>query len=87
MNMVEKSMDMRAVKRTELIEYFIKIGGKEMKNGKIAGNVWEAEIGQDCFVPLGSFLIPQVRVVFRCREDLFDRMYSKFCMQFFRAGG
>lgn len=87
MNMVEKAMDMRAVKRAELIEYFIKIGGEKTKNGKIAGSGWEAEVGQDCFVPLGSFLIPEVRVVFRCREDLFDRMHSKFCMNFFRAGG
>lgn len=87
MNMVEKAMEMRAVKRADLIGYFIKINGKETENGRIAGDGWEVEIGQDCIVPLGSFLIPEVRVVIRCREDLFDRMYEKFRMEFFRAGG
>lgn len=87
MDFIEKTFEMRAVKRSEIIGYFIKIGGIETENGIIAGEGWETEVGPESPVPLGPYTITAVNVVFRCKKELFDRMYYKFCLEFFHAGG
>lgn len=83
----EKTIEMRIVKRTDIIDYFIKTGGKELADGKIAGDNWEAEIGKESPVKLGSFKISAVKVTFRCKKEFFEKMYNKFCLAFLRAGG
>lgn len=87
MDFIEKAFEMRAVKRNDIIDYFIKIGGKETENGIIADEDWETEVGPEFRAPLGPYSITAVNVVFRCKKELFDRMYYKFCLEFFHAGG
>lgn len=87
MDFIVKTYEMRAVKRKEIIDYFIRIHGKETESGKIAGDGWEVEVGPEFSVPLGPFAIIAVNVVFRCKKEIFDQMYYKFSLEFFHAGG
>lgn len=87
MDFIEKKFEMRTVKRSEIIGYFTRIGGNETKSGKIAGDGWEVEVGPESSVPLGPFSITAVNVVFRCKQEIFDKMYYKFSLEFFHAGG
>lgn len=87
MEFTEKSFEMRAVRREEIINYFIKIGGNEKEDGTFAGEGWETEIGQETTVYLGSFILPEIKITIRARKDLFDKLYSDFNMVFLHAGG
>lgn len=87
MDYIEKETVLRTIKRKDIIAYFIRINGKETDDGKFEGEGWKAEVGQETGAALGSFQITEVKVLIRCKKELFDRMYSKFCMEFFRAGG
>ena len=84
---IEKTMEMRSIKRKEIVDYFIEINGVDNGQGRIAGKGWEVEVGPEKPVTLGKFTISSVIVVLRCQKELFDKMYSDFFMKFFRAGG
>lgn len=87
MEFMEKTMEMRAVKRDEIMAYFLNLNGKDEGQGRIHGEDWEVEVGEEKPVKLGSFTIPAIIIVFRCKKELFDPMYSSFQLKFFRAGG
>jgi len=87
MEFIEKNIEMRAIKRKEIIDYFHKINGNEMENGRLAGDGWEAVVGEETQVSIGAYKTTAVIVTLRCRKEIFDSMYSKFSMEFFRAGG
>lgn len=87
MDFIEKIVEMRAIKREEIVSYFTNINGVDAGNGKILGQGWEAEVGQEKSVALGSFAISSIIVVLRCKKELFQQMYSEFSLKFFRAGG
>lgn len=87
MEFIEKSFAMRAVKREEIVNYFAKIGGNKKEDGTLAGEGWETEIGQETPVPLGSFMLPEIKVTIHARKEIFDKLYADFSMVFFHAGG
>lgn len=87
MEFTEKTMELRSIKRKEIVDYFIEISGVDNGQGRIAGRGWEVEVGPEKPVTLGKFTMSSVIVVLRCQKELFDKMYSDFFMRFFRAGG
>lgn len=78
---------MRGMKRIELINYFISIGGKDMGGGKYAGQGWQVEISNENLVTLGSLKFPATIVTLRCRKDLSEPMLYAFRLRFLSAGG
>jgi hypothetical protein len=87
MQIAEKVIEMRTIPRNEIVDYFTGIGGKGMDSGRIEGQNWEVEVGQEKPVALGPFFIFSVTVILRCEKELFDRMYAEFCSRFLRGGG
>lgn len=87
MDFIEKTMEMRAIRRSEFIDYFTSINGRDTGSGKITGDGWEAEVSEERLVPLGPFKVIATIVVLRCKKELFEKMYKEFRMKFFRAGG
>lgn len=87
MEYVEKIIEMRAIKRKEIIDYFLKINGEELADGRIMGDGWEAEVSQETQVSIGSYKTAAVIVTLRSRKEILNQMYSKFSLEFFRAGG
>jgi hypothetical protein len=87
MDFIEESFKMRTIKREEIVNYFVKIGGHEKEDGTLAGEGWETEIGQETPAFLGSFLLPEIKITIRGRKDIFDKLYADFKLAFLRGGG
>ena len=84
---VEKILEMRGMKRIEIVNYFISIDGKIIDDEKYAGKGWQVEIAEEKLVTLGSLKIPATVVTLRCREDLSEQMMYAFRLRFLSAGG
>ncbi|MGK0465764.1 MAG: hypothetical protein ACJAX4_001045 [Clostridium sp.] len=84
---VEKILEMRGMKRIEIVNYFISIGGKVIDDEKFSGKGWQAEIAKEKLVILGSLKIPATIVTLRCREEISEQMLYAFRLRFLSAGG
>ncbi|MBZ9686484.1 hypothetical protein G9F72_009095 [Clostridium estertheticum] len=87
MDFIEKELEMRGMKRIEIVNYFISMGGKVISDENFIGNGWEVEISEEKTITLGSLKIPATIVILRCREDLIDGMMVAFRLRFLSAGG
>jgi hypothetical protein len=87
MEFAEKNLEMRGMKRVEIVNYFISIGGEAMEVEKFIGQGWEVKIMQEELVTLGSLKIPATIVNLRCRKDLIEQMLVDFRLRFLSAGG
>jgi hypothetical protein len=87
MEFVEKQLEMRGMKRVEIVKYFISIGGSVMDSEKLRGQGWEVEIAKEKTITLGSLKFPATVVIMRCRKDIIDRMIVDFRLRFLSAGG
>lgn len=84
---MEKNFEIRGIKRSELVNYFIGIDGKDEGCGYISGKDWNAQIGEETSVTLGSLKIPVVMVTFKSKKELFEEMVFAFRIKFLRMGG
>ena len=87
MEFVEKSLEMRGMKRIDIVNYFISIGGEVIGDEKFASQEWQAEVGKENLITLGSLKIPAIIVILRCRQDLAEQMLIAFRLRFLSAGG
>lgn len=87
MEFIEKKLEMRGMKRIELVNYFISIGGEFRGGENLIGNGWEVDISKEKTITLGSLRIPATILVLSCREDLLDGMIADFRLRFLSAGG
>lgn len=87
MEFIEETLEMRGMKRIEIINYFLGIGGKAMNEENFIGNGWEVQVDQEKLVSIGSLKIPATIVTFRCEKDLIEHMLSAFRLRFLSAGG
>lgn len=81
------NLEMRGMKRIELVNYFISIGGKVIDDEKFTSQGWQAEIAKEKLVILGSLKIPATIVILRCRKDISEKMLTAFRLRFLSAGG
>lgn len=84
---MEKVMEMRGIRRQEIVDYFIEIGGDDEGQGSFTGHGWQVEVGQENMVRLGSLEIPSTVVRLQCEEELFENMVYEFRLRFLKAGG
>lgn len=84
---IEKELEMRGMKKIEIVNYFISLGGKGISSENFIGNGWEVELSKEKIIQLGSLKIPATIVILRCREDLLDGMILDFRLKFLSAGG
>ena len=87
MELVEKTFDMRGMKRIELVDYFLSIGGEASGFGRILGKGWQVEIGNEILITMCSLKFPSTLVKLRCREDILEQMIEAFRLRFLSAGG
>jgi len=87
MEFIEEKLEMRGMKRIEIVNYFISIGGKVISDGNFFGQGWEVELSKEKTIKLGSLKIPATIVILRCREDLIEQMIVAFRLRFLSAGG
>ena len=87
MEFVEKHLEMRGMKRIELVNYFISIGGSAMGGENFIGQGWEVKITKEEIITLGSLKIPATIVILHCRKDLIEKMMFAFRLRFLSAGG
>jgi len=84
---IEKELEMRGMRRIEIVNYFISLGGKSISPENFIGNGWEVAISKEKIIALGSLMIPATIVIFRCREELIDGIMVAFRLRFLSAGG
>jgi hypothetical protein len=84
---VKKTLEMRGMKRIEIVNYFISIGGKAVDGEKFTSQGWQAEISNEKLVVLGSLKIPATIVILRCRKEISEQMLTAFRLKFLTAGG
>ncbi len=84
---VEKSLEMRGMKRIEIVNYFISIGGTFVDQEKFIGEGWQVELGKEKIIAIGSLKIPATIVILRCRKEISDEMMDAFRLRFLSAGG
>jgi hypothetical protein len=87
MEIVENQVEMRGMKRAEIVNYFISIGGNALDSEKLLGQGWEVEISKEKTITLGSLKFPATVVILRCRKDLMEQMIAHFRLRFLSAGG
>lgn len=87
MEFFEKSLEMRGMKRIELVKYFVSIGGEGVDDEKFIGQGWKVCLSQEKIITLGSLKIPATIVKLQCRKDLSEQMLADFRLRFLSAGG
>jgi hypothetical protein len=87
MEFSEKNLEMRGMKRIELVKYFISIGGEAINEEIFIGKGWEVELTKERLIEIGSLKIPATIVKLRCRKDLEEKMLAAFRLRFLSAGG
>jgi hypothetical protein len=87
MEFVEKSLEMRGMKRIEIVNYFISIGGEVISDEKFIGQGWQAEIAKEKLITLGALKITSTIVILRCEKEIVDQLLDAFRLRFLSAGG
>ena len=87
MEFIEENLEMRGMKRIEIVNYFISIGSKTIDDEKFIGQGWQVEIRKEKLISIGSLKIPATTVILRCRKDLAEQMLAAFRLRFLSAGG
>lgn len=78
---------MRGMRRSEIIDYFIGIDGKDLGLGKFKGQDWVVEVSEESLITIGSLEIPSTTVLFRGDEERLEQMVFEFRLKFLSAGG
>lgn len=85
--MDEVKMEMRGMRRQEILDYFI---GKHELTCYIStfkGEHWMVEIGDEVFVYIGKLRIPSTIVKFTGEKEFLEKAIYHFRLQFLSAGG
>jgi len=85
--MEEYSLEMRAIPRSRIIDYFLELGGDRTEEGRFKGQGWEVEVSPEDLVVLGSFRVSATFVTFRCSKGTRRKMTDELQRHFLRSGG
>ena len=87
MIIIEKMIEMRGMRRSEIINYFISINGENVGFGKFKGQNWEVKVSEESLMTIGSLEIPSTKVLFCGEKELLEQMITAFRLKFLSAGG
>ena len=85
--MEEYTLEMRAIPRSRIIDYFLELGGDRTEEGRFKGQGWEVEVSREGLVVLGSFQVSAILVTFRCSKETRKKMTDEMRRHFLRSGG
>jgi len=83
----EEVLEMRGMRRKEILDYFTRIGGQDSGCGKFSGQNWEVEVSEENFIMFGSIKIPSTVVLFRGDDQTIEELITSFRFKFLSAGG
>ena len=83
----EHSLEMRGMPHSDLEDYFLGIGGKQIGQGLYLGPNWEVRLSAEWTCTLGSIKIPATQVTFRVDEEDWLEIVKAFRFRFLSAGG
>ena len=83
----EYSLEMRGMAHSELEEYFLAIGGKQVVKGLYLCQNWEVNLSDSWTCTLGSLQFPATQVRFRVEEEDWPEIVKDFRFRFLSAGG
>jgi len=81
------SLEMRGMPHRDLIEYFLSIGGKQVRQGTYLGPNWEVELSDEWTCTLVSIQVTATQVKFRVKEEDWPEIVKAFRLRFLSAGG
>lgn len=87
MSIIKKELEMRGMRRSEILAYFKDISNNNSGPGKFKGPDWEVEVGEENCVSLGSIKIPSITVKFCGEKEPLDELTCTFRLKFLSAGG
>lgn len=87
MVIAEKTLEMRGIRRTEIMDYFISIDGEQIRDGKFIVGDSEVEVSEESLISIGSFKFPATLVKFHGDRELIEQLILAFRFKFLRAGG
>lgn len=72
--------------RDEFIQYF-REKGREVEEGKFAGEGWEVSVGQEFKRSVGAFPFIAVKLMIHVAEEISDQFLEDLRRSFLRGGG
>jgi hypothetical protein len=83
----EKLLEMRGMRRQEIMDYFMSLRLMEYNSSIFIGEHWTVQVKEEMFVSLGSLTIPSTTVKFTGEKDYLDEAIYSFRLRFLTAGG
>lgn len=82
-----KTLRIGEITRKELVDYFLKIGGKTEDEETFKGPYWEVIVGFQEWTKFGSLNIKHILITFNIDENKLDDFIAAFNLNFLRCGG
>ncbi|MEL7647653.1 MAG: hypothetical protein AAGU76_06140 [Sedimentibacter sp.] len=86
-NIKNVQMKMGEINRSELVEYFLKIGGETEDEETFKGPHWEVTVGPQILTRFGALNIRHVLISIKAEDNAFDDFMERFNLNFLRCGG
>lgn len=83
----EKLLEMRGMRRQEIIDYFSRLPELECHMSIFRAVDWTVEVGEEVLVTLGKIKIPSTTVKFTGRKDSLEQAIYRLRLRFLSAGG
>ncbi|PKM51946.1 MAG: hypothetical protein CVV02_04870 [Firmicutes bacterium HGW-Firmicutes-7] len=83
----EKFLEMRGMRRQEIIDYFISLDFLACDLSTFVGEHLRIEVGEEVFVKMGSLSIPATSIKFSGEKDVVEKVLYWFRLRFLTAGG
>jgi len=85
MNLMQQTLEMRGMSRSEIIDYFNSICSKEGETFQWQG--CRVEVGSEISISLGSIKVPSAKVTFGGEKNCVESLIAQFRLKFLSAGG
>lgn len=84
---INVTLEMRGMKRKEIMAYFLSIDEKYLEPDQFIGEGWNAKVNEEKDVRLGSINIPSTVVEFSGNKEQLEQVIADFRLKFLTAGG
>lgn len=85
--MYNERLEMRGMKRKEIIEYFKSLNERFVEPNQFYGDGWNVIVYDEAQVRLGAFYIPSTVVEFSGDKPETEKAIADFRLKFLTAGG
>lgn len=85
--MIEKVLEMRGMRRREIVDYFMGLNDLANKESTFSGEHFQVEISEETFFSIGSLTFHSTVVKFIGEKAQLDQAIYNFQLRFLTAGG